>query len=69
MMKRENMMENMKMNKIKITKDDFERYEDCRQTGITNMFLISNVMAVTGLDKEKIIYIMNNYSELRKKFT
>lgn len=53
---------------MEITKEDFELYEDCRKTGITNMFLVKNVCIVTGLSRDKVIYIMDNYSELRDKF-
>ena len=54
---------------MNITKNQFEMYEDCRQSGITNMMMIGNVQAVTGLDKDTILYIMKNYEELRKKFS
>ena len=53
---------------MKISKHQYERYEDCRKSGITNMFMIKNVQAVTDLDRETILYIMNNYEDLRKKF-
>jgi len=49
-------------------KEEFELYEECRKSGITNMFLVNNVQAVTGLDKDKILYIMKNYCGLFKKF-
>jgi predicted DNA-binding antitoxin AbrB/MazE fold protein len=52
----------------KITEEDFKEYEDCRQSGITNMFHVSNVEMVTGLSRGKIIYIIKNYSDLRKKY-
>jgi len=54
---------------MEITKNQFTAYEECRQSGITNMFLIDNVQSVTGLDKETILYIMRNYEELRDKFS
>ena len=47
---------------------DYIKYEDCRESGLTNMFIVSNVMKLTGLSKEKIIYIMKNYDELTKKY-
>ena len=47
---------------------DYIKYEDCRESGLTNMFIVSNVMKLTGLSKEKIIYIMENYDELTKKY-
>lgn len=51
-----------------ITKEDFRRYENVRASGSTNMFHIPNVMNLSGLDKDKILYIMKNYSELRQKY-
>ena len=47
---------------------DYMKYEDCRESGVTNMFDIRNVMALTGLSKEQIIYIMKNYDALTKKY-
>ena len=49
-------------------KEEFELYEECRKSGITNMFLVNNVQAVTGLDRDEILYIMKNYEELMKEF-
>ena len=47
---------------------DFVRYLDCRDSGVTNMFDITTVKSITGLSKEQIIYIMENYSELEEKY-
>ena len=47
---------------------DFIKYLDCRDSGVTNMFDLRNVTALTGLSKEQIIYIMKNFSELEKKY-
>jgi len=47
---------------------DFMKYEDVRQSGVTNMFDVRNVTALTGLNKEEIMYIMQNYSELQEKY-
>jgi len=54
---------------MEIGKNQYEAFEECRQSGITNMFLVSNVESVTGLDRDTILYIMKNYEELRKKFS
>jgi len=51
-----------------ITKDDFERYEEVRESGRTNMFMVSNVEALSGLDSQKIYCIMEHYSKLKEKF-
>ena len=47
---------------------DFIKYLDCRDSGVTNMFDLRNVTALTGLSKEQIIYIMKNFSELEEKY-
>ena len=47
---------------------DFMKYEDVRQSGVTNMFDVRNVTALTGLNKEEIMYIMKNYSKLQEKY-
>jgi len=47
---------------------DFVKFLDCRDSGVTNMFDIKNVMRFTGLSKEQIIYIMENFSELEEKY-
>ena len=56
------------MAEIKITKAQFNRYEGCRLSGATNMFDLRNVKALTGLNEEQIIYIMENYNELEEKY-
>ena len=55
--------------KMEITKSEFKIYEDCRQSGITNMLMIKHVMTLTDLSKEKILYIMENYAELRMEYS
>ena len=47
---------------------DYIKYEDVRKSGVTNMFDLRNVTALTGLSKEQIIYIMENFSELEEKY-
>ena len=47
---------------------DFIKFLDCRDSGVTNMFDITTVKSITGLSKEKIIYIMKNFSELEEKY-
>ena len=53
---------------MKITKTQFNRYEGCRLSGATNMFDVRNVTMLTGLNKDQIMYIMENYSELQEKY-
>ena len=60
------------LNKIKdmieITKAQFNRYEGCRLSGATNMFDLTNVKMITGLNEEQIICKMENYNKLIKKY-
>ena len=53
---------------VKVDMLDFVKYLDCRDSGVTNMFDVRNVTALTGLSKEQIIYIMKNFSELEEKY-
>ena len=46
-----------------ITKTQFNRYEGCRLSGATNMF------DLTGLNKEQVLAIMENYNELKEKYS
>ena len=56
------------MAKTKITKTQFNRYEGCRLSGATNMFDLNNVKMLTGLNKEQVLAIMENYDVLSKKY-
>ena len=47
---------------------DFIKYLDCRDSGVTNMFDVTTVKAITGLSKEQIMYIMKNFSKLEEKY-
>ena len=51
-----------------ITQEDFDAYEDVRQSGVTNMFNTSIVSDYSGLSRDKIVSIMQNYSALRDKY-
>lgn len=55
-------------NMVEITKDDFEAYEEVRQSGVTNMFAIKTVMQLSGLSKEECLDIMENYGEYKERF-
>jgi len=57
------------MAKLEITKDQFESYVRVQKSGVTNMFDIRNVTALTGLDKNQCIAIMEQYGELDKKYS
>ena len=53
---------------IEITQDDFQAYEDLRESGVTNMFNTSVVSDYSGLSKDKIVSIMQNYSALHERY-
>ena len=52
-----------------ITAYEYAQYEVCRESGVTNMFYVTNVMNITGLDKQTIMDIMSNYDYLRAKYS
>ena len=51
-----------------ITQDEFESYEDVRQSGVTNMFNVSVVSDYSGLSRDKIVTIMKAYTTLYDKY-
>ena len=55
------------MAKTEITKQQFKAYLQVQMSGVTNMFDLKNVTALTGLDKNQCLEIMENYGELYKK--
>ena len=57
------------MAKTEITKQQFKAYLQVQMSGITNMFDLRNVTALTGLDKNQCIAIMEQYNELDKKYS
>jgi len=54
--------------KQEITKEEFMAYETVRQSGITNMFMVSTVCDLSELDKEVVMEIIKNYAELKNKY-
>ena len=57
------------MEKITISKKQFESYVRVQKSGVTNMFDVRNVTALTGLDKKQIMEIISNYSEIKKFYS
>ncbi len=50
-------------------KQEFMKYEEARQSGKYNMVMdMNNVIAEYGIGYHNYIYILNNYSELAKKY-
>lgn len=56
------------METKQITKEQFEAYEKVRVSGVTNMFMVSTVCDLSGLDKETIVQIMSEYVTLHEKY-
>jgi hypothetical protein len=56
------------INLLDISKEDFIAYEEVRVSGITNMWDVDVVMLESGLDRDKIMCIMKNYSKLMEVY-
>ena len=56
------------IDKDKITMSEFQKYEDVRASGVTNMWAVDVVHNLSGLSREKIFVIMKNYEYLEKKY-
>lgn len=56
------------METKKITKDEFQAYENVRASGVTNMFAVGTVCELSGLEKDKVMAIMSQYTELNKLY-
>ena len=53
---------------MNITQDQFDAYEDVRESGVTNMFNVSVVSDYSGLNRQEIMTIMKNYSTLQENY-
>ena len=63
-------MTSTKPNEEKPTKEQFEDYVAIRDSGVTNMFAVNTVCALssTGLTKPICFYIMSHFEELAKEY-
>ena len=52
-----------------VTRDEFEAYTDVQYSGVTNMFDVKTVSQLSGLDRPKIIEIMEKYDIYSKKYS
>lgn len=52
---------------MNITKKQFQRYVSIQLSGVTNMYDRKTVMALSGLTKEQVTFIMENYEDLYNK--
>ena len=53
---------------VNITQDEFDAYVEVQMSGVTNMFNISVVSDYSGLSRDKIITIMENYNTLAQTY-
>ena len=51
-----------------ITKEKFEAYVGVQESGVTNMFDVRTVGMLSGLDREEIVAIMQDYNNLKEKY-
>jgi hypothetical protein len=51
-----------------INMNEFEAYEEVRISGETNMWDTNMVSMLSGLPKDKILVIMNDYTKLRERY-
>lgn len=52
-----------------VSREDFEKYVACQMSGVINMYAVNVVEEITGLTREKITAIMENYGEYEKKYS
>ena len=55
---------------VKPTKEQFEDYVSIRDSGVTNMFMVSVVcdLSSTGLTRDNCFYIMDHFKELADEY-
>ena len=53
---------------MSITQEEFDAYVEVQMSGVTNMFNVSVVSDYSGLSRDKIITIMENYNTLADKY-
>ena len=53
---------------MNVTKEQCVAYEDVRVSGVTNMWIIDKVTELSGLDRNTIVFIMDNYNKLNIEF-
>ena len=53
---------------MNVTKENFKSYVNVQESGVTNMFDVRTVGAISGLNKDQIMDIMSNYGEYADKY-
>ncbi len=57
-----------KKRETKITREDFAVYARIQRSGVTNMLDIKMVSRLSGLSKEKVLRIQENYRNVSRRF-
>lgn len=58
----------MSQDNAGITEEQFEAYEAVRKSGVTNMFHVSMVSELSGLERGDVMMIMSTYASLCKRW-
>ena len=53
---------------MEITKEEFQRYEEIKTSGVTNMLDIGLVSLLSSLDRDEVLEVVRHYDELSKKY-
>lgn len=56
------------MENFKVTREEFAEYVRCQQVGLFNMLDYRSWSAYTFLSKDKWIYCISNYRDLKKAY-
>tara|TARA_B100001113_G_C20673780_1_gene433300 strand:- start:74 stop:328 length:255 start_codon:yes stop_codon:yes gene_type:complete len=67
--KQELNIQELKMSKMQISKQQFQSYVDVQMSGVTNMYNATLVSQLTGLTKPELINIMQNYDTYKKQYS
>lgn len=59
----------IQMELTDITKDMWESYLNVQMSGVTNMFDLTTVCRLSKLERDQVLFIMDNYDKLTKLYT
>jgi hypothetical protein len=57
-----------KQAECEVTFEEYRAYEDVRRSGVTNMFDVKMVEALSGLERERVIAVMKNFAAAREAY-
>ncbi len=53
---------------MEISQEQFENYLEIQFSGVTNMMAVSTVSDLTGISRDEVLAIMNQYGKLKEKY-